>query len=35
MDSKVDLSLFVPLITHDSVKTKLKNLRKGRSAYIT
>ena len=33
MDSEVDLSLLVPLTTHNSVKTKLKNLRRGKSAY--
>ena len=34
MDSKVDLSLLAPLTTCDSIKTRLKNLRRGRSAYM-
>ena len=35
MDSEVNSSLLTPLTTHDSVKTGLKNLKKGKSAHMT
>ena len=35
MDSKVNLSLLIPLTINNLVETKLKNLKNGRSAYIT
>ena len=35
MDSKVNLSLLIPLTINNLVETKLKNLTNGRSAYIT
>ena len=34
MDSEVNSSLLAPLTAYDSVKTKLKNLRRGKSAYM-
>ena len=34
MDSEVDSSLLIPLTTYNSIKTELKNLRKGKSAYM-
>ena len=33
MDSEVDLSLLAPLTAYNSVKTELKNLRRGKSTY--
>ena len=34
MDSEVDLSLLAPLTAYDLVKTRLKNLRRGKSTHI-